>query len=96
MTLDFYPMPLRPGATQEEMLALAARRIDRCLLCMEAPEYLGCFVATRDPEKFLPVKIRPGKTRTLWYGLCGACYALPDKAQRVEDYFERKAIESRN
>ena len=39
---------------------------------------------------------RTGKTRVFVYGLCGVCYALPDKAQRVEDEFEHNATGARN
>jgi hypothetical protein len=67
-----------------------------CLLCSDTAVYLGCFIPKSEPERYLAVKLTAGKVRTLWYGLCGSCFELPDKAGRVEDVLEAAATQERN
>ncbi|MBA7585628.1 hypothetical protein ES708_27614 [subsurface metagenome] len=63
---------------------LAKDDVKCCYLCgKEEIEVLGCFVPD-DPAEWTPGKPAPGKTRTLWYGLCGECFKLPNKAELVE------------
>jgi len=76
-------------------IGYAAENIDACILCRKPPALLGCFIAD-DPERYLPVKKKPGKTRALFYGLCDPCHEHPDKLARIEATFEREALRAKN
>ncbi len=81
----------------EQACEEAATRMNACLLCSsEAPAYLGVFIPKTQPERYIALKLTAGKTRTLWYGLCESCYALPDKTSRVEQVLEIAATRVRN
>jgi hypothetical protein len=93
--VESYPIP--NGLTTEKAMLLAAAVVDRCMLCDEAPAYLGIFVAGNShAERYIAAKAKPGKSRGIYYGLCSECFALPDKAQRVEGALESSATRARN
>ena len=72
----------------QEAYEIAKNNVKCCFLCGEDKiEVLGCFVPN-DPTKWISGKPAPGKTRTFWYGLCGECFRLPDKAKLVEKKME--------
>jgi len=85
--------------TQEDMMRLASTTVNRCAICdVEDIEVLGCFMPPEDEaEQYYPVKLKPGKTRTLWYGLCSICEKLPRRAVAcwVEEKMERQARAAR-
>jgi hypothetical protein len=93
--VESYPIPHGLSACQAKLLAAAV--VDRCMLCDEPPAYLGIFVADdSEAERYIAAKAKPGKSRGIFYGLCSECFALPDKAQRVEDALETSATRARN
>ena len=94
--VESYPIP--KGLSTDQAMLLAAAVVNRCMLCDERPVYLGIFVIANDSEaeRYIPAKAKPGKSRQILYGLCSECFALPDKAQRVEDALEASATRARN
>lgn len=58
--------------------------IKACKLCARRPvRRLGIFVPT-DPDFASRLGQPQGKTRIAPYGLCSACYHLPDRNERIE------------
>jgi hypothetical protein len=95
MNSEMPMLPERCGENFGSAIERAAENIDACILCGKPRALLGCFMAD-DPERYLPVKLKPGKTRALFYGLCDPCHEQPDKLARVEARLERDASRAKN
>jgi len=65
--------------------------MDSCYLCGKKEiEFIGCYVSNKNDDSvdWLLGKLKKGKTRTFWYGLCGECFNLLDREKLVEDKIE--------
>jgi len=65
--------------------------MDSCYLCgSKEVVVIGCYVANKNDKRadFLMGKVKAGKTRTFWYGLCGECFNLLDREKLIEDKIE--------
>jgi len=83
----------------ESLLKQASTTVTECALCgAEYTAVMGCFVPEQgEAEHYWPAKLKRGKTRTLWYGLCSICETLPRRAAAfmVEERMERQARAAR-
>jgi hypothetical protein len=70
-----------------------------CILC-GGPAARSCwFIPNKgSADRFSPVKLKRGKTRTIWYTLCESCCELPDQLRnaRVERVMEDWTTSQRN
>jgi hypothetical protein len=69
---------------QDKAVRMGDEVPDICILCgSDHPKVVGQFIPEGGFKHRLGVPV--GKTRIILYSLCGRCFSLPDKADRVED-----------